>query len=334
MPFFRSSLLLVPLLLPLAASAVGDEAADEQAAVAKIELLEGKLERDERQPGRPLVAISFGPKSRFHEQHLHLLRSCANLKTLDLRFVRTTDAGLETLRDLKKLTRLYLDPSRVTPAALSDYKRAMPGVSIIEEEAEERALKELFKRGTKIEVIVAAAPPMPVLEVRFHRNCSDADLTFVSQFDHLTNLELGNTQVTDTGLEEIAELKELRTLNLAKTKITDAGLRKLGGLKKLTVLNLGGTQITDAGLQHLKGFEHLTTLSLNDTKISDVGIQELTSLKQLETLNLMNTPLTDAIVRQLAELRSLAVLRFEGTRLTVAGLGELQESLPNLHFGY
>ncbi len=45
--------------------------------------------------------------------------------------------------------------------------------------------------------------------------------------DHLDNLDLAGTGVTDAGLEHLKGLRHLGTLNLAGTKVTEEGVTKL-----------------------------------------------------------------------------------------------------------
>jgi hypothetical protein len=81
---------------------------DEVKAVAKIQLLGGNVERDNNLPGRPVIRISFNQNCRFNEKYLHLLKPFENLKSLDLRRVPITAAGLKEVNEFTNLTTLYL----------------------------------------------------------------------------------------------------------------------------------------------------------------------------------------------------------------------------------
>lgn len=98
-------------------------------------------------------------------------------------------------------------------------------------------------------------------------------------------LDLGNTRVTDSGLEAVADMKNLMRLHLQNTAIGDAGLEALNGLKRLEYLNLYATKVTDEGLLHLAGCEQLRTLYLWRTAVTEEGIAWLQ--KQLPGLEVI-----------------------------------------------
>ena len=98
---------------------------------------------------------------------------------------------------------------------------------------------------------------------------TEADLTKV------TELSLGNTQITDAGLKELAKLQNLTNTNLGYTQITDAGLKDIAKMQNLTDLSLSGTKITDACLRDIAKLQKLTYLSLRDTKITNENAAEL-----------------------------------------------------------
>src|SRR5438128_612670 len=95
--------------------------ADEASAVKAVEKLGGKVTRDDKLPGKPVIGV-----------HLHeigvtdaALKELADLKqltTLRLHATQVTDAGLKELKDLKQLTTLYLGSTQVTDAGLKELK--------------------------------------------------------------------------------------------------------------------------------------------------------------------------------------------------------------------
>ena len=98
-------------------------------------------------------------------------------------------------------------------------------------------------------------------------------------------LNLGSTQLTDTGLKELAKLQQL----------TD--LTPLAGLKKVEVLGLYNNNLTDVGA--LAGLTQLKELYLNFNNLTDVSA--LARLTQLKYLFLQDNPNLTKI--EIAKLR-------------------------------
>ena len=59
------------------------------------------------------------------------------------------------------------------------------------------------------------------------RPITDAQLSIVSAFSPVVDLDLSGTSVTDTGMQHINQLPNLRTLDLTNTLVTDAGVSML-----------------------------------------------------------------------------------------------------------
>lgn len=95
--------------------------------------------------------------------------------------------------------------------------------------------------------------------------------------EHITWLDLNDTDLNDDGLRSIAQMSNLTKLNINRTKITDAGLDAIADLERLMVLNLYGTEVTDAGLEKLTGLKTLESLYLWQTQTTEEGIEKLRS---------------------------------------------------------
>jgi len=95
--------------------------------------------------------------------------------------------------------------------------------------------------------------------------------------DHITWLDLSDTDLSNDGLSAIGQLSNLTKLNINRTKITDTGLDAIAGLERLMVLNLYGTAVTDDGLEKLSGLKTLESLYLWQTQTTEEGIEKLRS---------------------------------------------------------
>ena len=165
-------------------------------------------------------------------------------------------------------------------------------------------------------------------------NLGDTDITdsgieaLVKRLPNLTSLDLGGTAITGAGIEALVEhLPNLTSLDLSGTGITDAGIEALvEHLPNLISLGLGSTAITGAGIEALvKGLPKLTSLGLGDTAITDAGIEALV-LPSLTSLDLGGTAITDAGIKALVKcLPSLTSLDLDGTGITPQYAFELEE---------
>ena len=86
----------------------GAARADEASAVKAVENLGGKVTRDDKLPGKPVIGVNLG----------------------GLRMGKVTDAGLKELKDLKQLTSLNLYATKVTDDGVADFQKALPGCKI------------------------------------------------------------------------------------------------------------------------------------------------------------------------------------------------------------
>jgi Leucine-rich repeat (LRR) protein len=139
--------------------------------------------------------------------------------TIDLGFnPQLTDAGLEHLKGLLHLGRLFLNDTAVSDDGLVHLK----GLA---------NLWLLYLQRTRV---------------------TDAGLEHLKGLTKLTTLWLNETPVSDAGLQHLKVLANLKTLKLDGTQVTDAGLQHLKGLISLRELHLTGTKVTALGVATLQ----------------------------------------------------------------------------------
>jgi internalin A len=294
-----------------------DQADDAEAKAAlAITKLGGKVTRDDKLPGKPVIAVILAGTTKVTDAGLKELKELKQLTSLNLGATKVTAAGVKELKELKQLTSLDLTWTWGTAAVLKELKdfKQLTSLNLAAGGVTNASLKELkdLKQLTSLNLNFTGV--------------TDAGMKELADLKQLTSLNLGNTDVGDAGLKELKHLKQLTTLDLSgNIHVTDAGLKELADLKQLTSLNLGATnsghpQVTDAGLKELKDLKQLTTLNLDGTLVTAAGVKELKGLKQLTTLKL---EVTDASLKELKDLKQLTTLYVGGGKKTEAGLKEL-----------
>lgn len=93
--------------------------------------------------------------------------------------------------------------------------------------------------------------------------------------DHVAELSLARTQITDASLELIAAMPGLIRLDLRGTAISDAGLASLVQHAQLRELVVSQTQLSDAALDSLQSLPALTHLWIWEAGISPEAIATL-----------------------------------------------------------
>jgi internalin A len=120
MMHFQSAFIAVAVLAT--SLVIADDTLDETKAVEKIKLLGGKVQRNDRLPGRPAVNVSFEGNTKFNDKYLHLLKSLNSLTNLNLSRTKTTGSGLKELREIKSLTTLSLHGTPISSEGLQELK--------------------------------------------------------------------------------------------------------------------------------------------------------------------------------------------------------------------
>src|ERR1700680_3790805 len=88
------------MVVLMASVVVAEEKSDEAKAIESIELLGGRVERDDKLPNRPVIGVDFRGRKRVTDKYLHLLKAFPRMTMLSLSRTNVTDAGLKELREL------------------------------------------------------------------------------------------------------------------------------------------------------------------------------------------------------------------------------------------
>lgn len=218
------------------------------------------------------------------------------LESLRMQVATASEPGMKSLERLVCLKRLTLARSRVITAGFAH---------------------------------LAALKNLEYLNLERTNIDDHAALAGLKSLTALTELNLGGTTITDSGMESLRELIKLEDLTLNNTAISDAGLASLANLSALRRLSLKGTRLNGAGLAHLKQLTKLEELCLEGTGVDDNSLAHLAGAFNLKVLQLKGTAVGDAGVVRLKGLTNLQELTLDRTRITDAGLVELA-ALPHL----
>lgn len=144
--------------------------------------------------------------------------------------------------------------------------------------ADDASLAKAKAAGAQVSALKADSPLLRADFLTGVSKCTDEKVAaLVPLKDHIAQLDLGRTIITDAALKTVAQFTRLAVLDLRQTKITDAGLESLAPLKKLQSLNLYGTGITDAGVKHLAALKGLKQIYLYQTQVTEAGAKQLSA---------------------------------------------------------
>jgi hypothetical protein len=90
----------------------------------------------------------------------------------------------------------------------------------------------------------------------------------LSNFEHLEQLALTGSSVTDADLPQLTSLRMLRSLDLSYTRITSSGLSVLSRMEDLQTLSLNGVSLDETAIEPLCQLTRLQSLSLMDCGLS------------------------------------------------------------------
>jgi internalin A len=187
--------------------------------------------------------------------------------------VSITDVGIENLKGLAQLEKLYLEQTGISDTGLQNLK----GLA---------KLRVLSLTGSRI-----------------------TNIDSIGNLSQLEEIDLAGSQITDDGLKSIKRLSNLRILHLADTKITNDGLRWLEGLSHLKELHLSATKISDEGLKYLAKMPRLEELLIGNTAITGRGLRYLKGLNQLKKLDITYTKVTAEELDTLQNIPNLEALK-------------------------
>lgn len=276
-------------LRPAAAAQGGATTDEQQQAVALIQRLGGKVERDDKLAGQPVVRVDLS-YTRVADSDLACLRVFDQLRRLDLSLNKLSGAGFVHLQRLPALKTLVLSYTSFSDDSLAHVAKLAQ-------------LEKLWLARTAV---------------------TDKGLGHLQELKNLQGINVSSDAVTDRGLAALRDLTKLREVHLGSRGITDRGLAQLANLTDLQELYLEAP-ITGSGFVHLRGMKKLKTLQVHGCAVTDKSLVHLQALPTLGRLDIVSRALTDKGIEQLQGLPALAELAIGGPSLTDAGLVHLRQ---------
>jgi hypothetical protein len=241
------------------------------------------------------------------------------LYSLDLAYNPVTDAVVDTLRTVKKLSSLRLTGVKTADAILEQLAGAgipLATIDLSQSSVTDRGFQHLA-RFAALRVVVASETKI-----------TSAGLAALVKLP-IQDLDLSHTAVSDAGVPYLKKLAKLQSINLSGTKLTDVGMDQFlrSGLS-LTDLAIAIPTITDRGVFAIDHISTLQSLDITETKVTDASAARLARIPGLVSLRAEKTGLTNAAVPQLKKLTKLRSLNLTGTKIGGQPLQDLLKALP------
>lgn len=189
-------------------------------------------------------------------------------------------------------------------------------------------------RSTVQDPWLAHLAKLPLRSFNLH-GCpvTDEAIPYILEFKHLNQLSIGDTELTDKGLEELSSSKSITGLELNMGRcLTNDGIKHLAKMTQLTQLDLSSSKnLTGECLANLKDIKGLFHLTLEDIPIEAKDLVPITSLKHLGVLDLTNCRLTDQALFEVSKVKSLFNLDLTGSNFTDKGVKSLAKLINLRH---
>jgi hypothetical protein len=143
--------------------------------------------------------------------------------------------------------------------------------------------KKMTSSEKRLSALAEGVPPAPKEALEAIRAVNGIAIPLANN-NNLIRVDFGlrGGMITDATLSLLDPLTDhLTELGLANSKISDTGLAQLTKFTKLTKLHIGNTQISGKGIQHLSGLSNLESLNLINTFVDDSGLKLLDELEFL-----------------------------------------------------
>jgi hypothetical protein len=300
------------------------------------------------------VLSIFGDQSpSLTESRLARLAALPELQSVDLALPAMTDAGLESVGQIKTLIGFDISFANASMSKITDEGlKKLVGLSKLNK----LHLWRSHCTGTGLEALVGKVPLQNILLSGNPVNA--AGLAAIGKFSDLGYLALSDSpditdeglkslklprlgivelmnvpQVTDQGIANLAGCTSLKHLRFVSRKVSGTGFGDWAGKVPVETLDLSNEAIDAQGAAGIARLDSLKSLRcVNCPRVDDAFIERLAPLKNLEQLVLAGSGVTDASIPHLERMKSLKTLGVNNAKLTPEGLAKLKTLLPNTQF--
>ncbi|MBK5278266.1 MAG: chitobiase/beta-hexosaminidase C-terminal domain-containing protein [Bacteroidia bacterium] len=197
--------------------------------------------------------------------------------------------------------------------------------------ADQSTIEELNNPYRTVQQIAVTKPYVAVF-LGSKQDFSSKDLIELKAIrDQVTSIDLGNSKVKDSDLENLTQFRHLQKLHLQNIAIGDAGVHHLKKLPYLESLNLSGTNISAKTIEEISTWENLKKLYLYNTAVTVESIQTLKNTHpKLEVYN-TRFDLTDSLYT--VQLTT-PISKIDSIFFHVSASVEIKQSRGNVKYFY
>ena len=134
-------------------------------------------------------------------------------------------------------------------------------------------IDSLRSLGLQVSPIYRNSPLLKISAINKNDFNDKNALVFLNILDHIVDLDLGQTQVTDSVFEVLKELKHLTILKLNHTAVSGINLKKLNSLKYLKKINLVDSNFDEVFIDAMYFFPALEKVYLYGTPSGSSSIE-------------------------------------------------------------
>ena len=134
-------------------------------------------------------------------------------------------------------------------------------------------IDSLKSLGLQVSPIYRNSPLLKISAINKNDFNDKNALVFLNILDHIVDLDLGQTQVTDSVFEVLKELKHLTILKLNHTAVSGVNLKKLNSLKYLKKINLVDSNFEEVFIDAMYFFPALEKVYLYGTPSGSSSIE-------------------------------------------------------------